>query len=39
MRKSFTKVLMFISAAKIIFNAINKMSEKFIGISRKQTLK
>lgn len=39
MRKSLTKTLMLISAAKIIFDAINKISEKFITISRKQTLK
>jgi len=40
MRKSLTKTVMFISAAKIIFEAINKISEKFLAISRKsQTTK
>jgi hypothetical protein len=39
MRRSLTKAVMLISAAKIIFDAINKISEKLISISRKQTLK
>jgi len=35
MRKSVTKTLMFVSAVKILFEAINKISETFLGISKK----
>lgn len=35
MKKSLAKTLIFVSTAKILFEAINKISETILGISQK----
>ncbi|WP_257790944.1 hypothetical protein [Candidatus Formimonas warabiya] len=35
MKKTVAKTLMFMTAAKIIFEAVNRISESFLKISKK----